>query len=143
MRTPSAPSSVRSAAGRPWAATAAGALGLLGAAGTGLIAAFAILLGGWSADDGTVEWWLYPLLALAGLQAWGAVRLLRRRGWLLLALACLPGLLLAGALVSLHLEYDSALTLLDVLGVLPLAALVLAVTPEVRRWAASGSEAAG
>ena len=80
---------------------------------------------------------------MAGLQAWGAVRLLRRRGWLLLALACLPGLLLAGALVSLHLEYDSGLTLLDVLGVLPLAALVLAVTPAVRRWAASGSEAAG
>ena len=143
MRSPTAPFPARSAAGRPWAATAAGVLGLLGAAGTGLIAALAILLGGWSADDGTVEWWLYPLLALAALQAWGAVRMLRRRGWLPLALACLPGLLLAGALVSLHREYDSGLTLIDVLGALPLAALVLALTPAVRRWATSGDQASG
>ena len=128
---PSAASPVRSSAGRPGLATVAAIAGLLGALATAWIALLAIALGGWSADDGSAEEWLYLVLALAAVQAWAAVRLLRRRGWLPLVLACLPGIVLLGALVL-----DGGFTLLAILAALPVLALVLASTPIVRRWAA-------
>ena len=76
------------------------------------------------------------LPAPAVAQAWGAVRLLRRRGWLLLALGALPGVLPAVALIGVWLEYGEGLPTITALAAIPLLALVLTLLPPVRRWAA-------
>ncbi len=132
MRPPTAPASVRPSADRP-AAVAAGVLGLLGGVATVAFGWLAVALGGLSADDGSVEWWLYPLLVLGAVQVWAAVQLLRRRGRLLLAVAGLLGSLWLVALLA-----DGGLTLPAVLAVLPVIAGLLALTPPVRRWADAG-----
>ena len=77
----------------PALAALAGVLGLLGAAGSGLLCLIVLGLG--RMDDGRWELggWAVVLLVAAMAQAWGAVRLLRHRGWALLALGSIPALL--------------------------------------------------
>ncbi len=113
----------------------AGGLGLVSAAVAALLAFFVLALGGLTADDGSGEWWILALVLAAVAQAWGAVRLLRRRGWRLLALASLPGLLPLAALVVVWMEYQQTLSLLEVVASLPVLTLVLILTAPVRRWA--------
>jgi hypothetical protein len=120
----------------------AGVLGLVAAALAALAAFFVLALGGLAADDGSGVWWFLALLVAAVGQAWGAVRLLRRRGWLLLFLASLPGLLPLAALVVVWLEFRQ-LSLLEAGASIPLLTLVLTVTPTVRRWSAHDRDAAG
>ncbi|MCU1606898.1 MAG: hypothetical protein JWP46_3363 [Modestobacter sp.] len=95
-------------------------------------------LGGLSSDGRDRAWALLPLAA-AVAQVWGGVRLLRRRGWRLLAVACVPATAFVGWLV---LDSASAgqpppggplLVLLT-----PVVALGLAVTPRVRAWVQAG-----
>ncbi len=119
---------------RPALAVSAGVLDLLGALGVGGLALLFIVLGGF-ADTDTVEWWIYPVLLGAVLQGWGAVRLLRRRGWGLLALGALPSLLVVLALVGLWREYHQAPSLPEFAAAASVLAGALALMPPARRWA--------
>jgi len=113
----------------------AGAVGLLAAAaslwwGFILIAYGGLLIGGWAMILSLCE------LAAGVLGVWGAVRLLRRRGWRLLAVASLLGLypFVIGTANALRSGWDG-LDLYQVLAYLPAAALVLVLLPPVRRGA--------
>ena len=101
-----------------------------------LALAFLVLaLGGLSSDGADRAWALLPLAA--GLAAaLGSVRLLRRRGWGALAVACLLAaafvVLLVVQAADLGEDPPVGLSLLMLAG--PVAALGLALTPPVRRW---------
>ena len=126
----------------PGPAVAAGVLGLASAAGTGFLALVVVGMG--RMDDGgwAVGGWALLLLVTAAAQAWGAVRLLRRRGWLLLALSSLPGLLPLGAMVALRQEYQELEpTPMDLVAAVPLLTLLVTLLPSVRRWATTGRPA--
>ena len=119
----------------PALAVAAGVLGLAAAA-VAVFGAFLLMaLGGLQADNGEGRWWALVLLVVGAAQAWAAVRLLRRRGWLPLALASLPGLLPLAGLVVVWLEYRQDPTVLEAVAAIPLLTLVLTLTSPVRRWA--------
>lgn len=119
----------------PGPAVAAAVLGLVTAAVAAVMALGLLGLGALTQDGYAGVLWLVGLLAAAVAQGWGAVRLLRRRGWLLLALGSLPGLLPAVALGGVWLEYREGLTVVGTLAALPVLTLVLTVLPRVRRWA--------
>jgi hypothetical protein len=119
----------------PGPAVAAAVLGLVAAAVAAVVALGLVGLGALTQDGYAAVLWLVGLLAAAVAQGWGAVRLLRRRGWRLLALGSLPGLLPAAALVGVWREYGEGLAVIGTLAALPLLALVLTVLPRVRRWA--------
>ena len=127
--------SVPSGGRPPVPALAAGILGLVAAAVAAFGAFLIIALGGLEAEDGSGRWWALALLAVGIAQAVGAVLLLRRRGWVLLAVASLPGLLPLVALVGVWLEYRQDPSLLEVVAATPLVTLVLTLLPPVRRWA--------
>jgi hypothetical protein len=112
----------------------AGAVGLLAAAASLwwafiLIAYGGLLIGGWATTLSLCE------LAGGVLGVWGAVRLLRRRGWRLLAAASLLGLYpsVIGTANALRFGWDGP-DMYQVLAYLPPAALVLVLLPPVRRW---------
>ena len=137
MTSQPAPASRRSAPG-----VTAGVLGLVSAALSGFTAFLVVALGGLAQDDGSGgRWWFLGVLGAAVAQGWGAVRLLRRRGWLLLALGSLPGLLPLLALFGVWLEYRQDPTLLEVVAAFPLLTIVLTLLPSVRRW--SNGQVAG
>ena len=92
--------------------------------------------GGLTADSGTGALWIVVLGALAVAEGGGAVRLSRRRGWVLLALGSLPGLLPSLVLLVMWTEYRQELSTSDVLAALPVLPLLLVWLPPVRRWAA-------
>jgi len=123
----------------PRAALAAGVLAGLGALVLLYLAFLVLALGGLSADGAERSWALLPLAA-GVVTALGCVRLLRRRGWGALGVACL----LAAAFVALlaaqaaDLGEDPPLGLAAVLLAGPVVALALALTPPVRRWLATG-----
>jgi hypothetical protein len=120
----------------PVPAVAAAVLGLVSAAVAGVMALGLVGLGALTQDGAAAVLWLAGLVLAAVAQAWGAVRLLRRRGWRLLALGSLPGVLPAVALVGVWLEYGEGLAIIGALAALPALALVLTLLPAVRRWAA-------
>lgn len=117
-------------------AVTAGVLGLVSAAVSAVVGLLVFALGGLTEDAGSAgRWWFLGLVAAAVAQAWGAVRLLRRRGWRLLALGSVPGLLPLVAMIAIWLEYRQDPTLLEVLAGLPLVTLLLLLPPSARRWA--------
>jgi hypothetical protein len=120
---------------RPALVLVTGVLGIVSAVVATLVAFLLIALGGLTADDGTGRWWTVGLVLAAAGQGWGAVRLLRRRGWRLLALASLPGMLPLAALVVVWMEYHQDPSLLEAIASIPVLTLVLTLTPPVRRWA--------
>ncbi len=120
---------------RPVLAALTGVLGLAGAAVWAVMALLSLADGALTADSGLGALWVVVLGALAAVQGWGAVRLLRRRGWVLLALGSLPGVLPLLVLLVLWTEYRQELTSLDVLAPLPVLPLLLVLLPPVRRWA--------
>ena len=120
--------------------------GVLGLAGAAVWAGMALLLvaeGALTGDHGADAVWVVALAALGVTQGWGAVRVLRRRGWVLLALGSVPGVLPLMVLGALWTEYRQELTSLDVLAALPVLPLVLVLLPPVRRWARPGPAAHG
>ncbi|MBY3552126.1 hypothetical protein [Modestobacter lapidis] len=106
-----------------------------------LFLAFLIFaLGGLGSDGADREWALLPLAA--GLAAGtGAIRLLRRRGWGVLAVACLLAAAFVALLVARTADVGEdppvGLALLLLAG--PVLALGLVLTPTVRRWLATAS----
>ena len=122
--------------GPPALAVAAGVLGLVGAAVATLMAIALVGLGALTEGEGGAGWWLAGLLVAAVAQAWGALRLLRRSGWVLLAVASVPGLLPAVALFGVWLEYRQDPSIMEALAAVPLVTLLVTVLPPVRRWAA-------
>ena len=116
-------------------AVVTGVLGLAGAAVWAVMALLHIADAGLNGDHGPDMLWVAIVVALAVAQGWGAVRLLRRRGWALLALGSLPGVLPVLVLGVLWTEYRQEMTSLDVLAALPALPLVLVLLPPVRRWA--------
>ena len=123
-------------------AVTAGVLGLLAAAGTGLLALVVQALGrDVGGTDGGAEG--PPLLigAVALLQAAGAVLLLCRRGWLLLAVASLPGTVLLIRLAQQWSEYASPPSVPEYVGAASALVLGLCLSPPVRRWSRPASEA--
>src|SRR3954447_15879409 len=74
----------------PLLATAAGLLGLAGVPPLVMVVISAVTQRE-SGSDAATDWWLYLLLAVPVLEAWGAWWLLTGRSRLLLLLACLPG----------------------------------------------------
>ena len=123
----------------PVLAVTAAVLGLVSAAVAAVMALGLVGLGALTQDGTSAVLWLGGLLAAAVAQGWGAVRLLRRRGWALLALGSLPGLLPAAALIGVWLEYREGLSTIAGLAAVPLLALLATLTPPVRRWAAPPS----
>ena len=126
----------RSASRPPGLVLLTSVLGMAAAAVAALLAFFVVALGGLTADDGSGGWWVLGMVLAAVGQCWGAVCLLRRRGWRLLALASLPGMLPLAALVVVWTEYHQDPSLLEALASIPVLTLVLTLTPPVRRWAA-------
>lgn len=126
----------------PVLALAVGVLGLVGAALTAVMSFLVATLGGLD-GDGRGEWWVLALVAASVAQAWGAVRLLRRRGWLLLALASLPGMLPLLALAGLWSEYRQTPSPLELVAAAPVLTLALTLLPPVRSWATARSLPAG
>ena len=66
-----------------------------------------------------------------------------RRGWLLLALASLPGTLALGWLVRQWMAYPSRPSVAEFVGAASALVLVLCLTPPVRRWSRRRPAAAG
>ena len=120
---------------RPVLAGITGVLGLVGAAVWAVMAFTVVVDGALNGTHGVDDVSVLVLLVLAVVQGWGAVRLLRRRGWGLLALGSAPGLLPLLVLLVLWTEYRQELTPVDVLAPLPVLPLVLLLLPPVRRWA--------
>jgi hypothetical protein len=126
----------------PVLVVAAAVLGCVAAATAGVMALGLVGLGGLTEGGAQAVLWLAALSLAAVAQGWGVVRLLRRRGWLLLALASLPGLLPAVALVAVWIEYREGLPAIVGLAAVPLLALCCTLTPAVRRWAGGRAAAA-
>ena len=125
----------------PALAIAAAVLGLVSAATAGLMALALVGLGALTQEPGAAGWLAGLLLGAVG-QGWGAVRVLRRRGWLLLALGSLPGLLPAIGFIGVWLEYREGLSTIVGLAAVPLVALLCTLTPAVRHWAGGRPPAA-
>lgn len=136
MTPPAAPPRhTRPVGSAPRAALAAAVLAGLGALVLLYLAFLVFALGGLSSDGEDRAWALLPLAAGLAAAA-GAVRLLRRRGAGLLAVAAV----LAAAFVALlvaqaaDLGEDPPVGLALLLLAGPVAALALALTAPVRRW---------
>jgi hypothetical protein len=119
----------------PAPAVLAAVLGLAGAAASGLMAGALVGLGALGGDEGGAGWWLAALVGATVVQVWGAVRLLLGRGWVLLAVGSLPGLLPGVALIGVWLEYRQGVGPLELLAVVPVVTFLLTLSRPVRRWA--------
>jgi hypothetical protein len=118
----------------PAAAVGAAVLAVVGALPVLYLALLIWALGGLSSDGRGRAWALLPLAA-AVAQVWGGVRLLRRRGWRLLAVACGPATAFVGWLVLASASAGQPPPVGPLLVLLtPVVALGLAVTPRVRAW---------
>jgi hypothetical protein len=122
----------------PPAAIAAAVIALIGALVLLFLAFLVLALGGLDSDGAGRLWALLPLAA-GGAAAVGGLRLLRRRGWRLLAAATGLAAVFAAVLVArsadLGEEVPVGMVLLLLAG--PVVALALALTPAVRRWLAA------
>ena len=126
----------------PAPAVLAGVLGLVGASASALMSTALVGLGAMGGDGGEAGWWLAALVGATVAQAWGAVRLLRGRGWVLLAVGSLPGLLPGVALVGVWLEYRQGIGPLELLAAVPVVTFLLVLSPPVRHWATGHGTAA-
>lgn len=129
------------AAPAPAVVVGAAILAFVGALPMLYLALIIYALAGEGSSDGTGGgnrlWALLPLVA-AVAQVWGGVRLLRGRGWRLLAVACLPATAFVGWLVvqSTAAGEPPPLGLLLMVLISPVVALGLTLTPRVRHWSA-------
>jgi hypothetical protein len=112
-------------------------IALIGALVLLFLAFLVLALGGLDSDGAGRLWALLPLAAGVAA-AVGGLRLLRRRGWRLLAaatgLAAVFAAVLGARSAELGEEAPVGMILLLLAG--PLLALVLSLTPKVRRWLA-------
>jgi hypothetical protein len=134
----SAPS-LRSRPRRPDTAlgVTAAVVGLLTAPVVALLGVAAFALQAWSYEEGgmlgsSLERWGLVFGAVALVQASGAVLLLCRRGWSVLAIGHLSA---AVAVLVFLVAHDGINSMVTLLAVACAAALVLTVSPPVRRWA--------
>jgi hypothetical protein len=123
----------------PGPALAAGVLALLAAAALALLVLVLLGLARWGGD--AIAAWLFGLLPVPPLQFVAAILLLRRRGWLPLALTSLPGVALSGYLLLWFLPTGDTHLEPLLLGcvVLPPVVLVLTLLPATRTWASGAS----
>jgi hypothetical protein len=123
----------------PPAATAAAVLGIVAALPLLLTLLGLVLMTG---DEHPVAptTWLWLLVAVP--QPAGAVLLLRRRGWRVLALGCLPGLLLFAPPVAQAGSHGALAAPLPLAGlVLQAVTLGLTLQRDVRRWTGARTRA--
>jgi hypothetical protein len=135
----------RPATRTPVAVVAAAAFAFVGVLPLLYLALVIWALGGLDADSvGDRAWALVPLAAAVG-QVVGGVRLLRRRGWRLLAVSCLPATAFVGWLAAQAVAGGDPISLVSLVLLLgsPVVALVLVLLPQVRHWAGARPGAGG
>jgi hypothetical protein len=128
----------RVAAGIPALSALAALLAIAGAPPTVMVVVSAVTRHG-------SAWWLYALLVIPVLEAWGAWWLLTARGWLLLVLSCVPGAILFGYVAWARFAgpVDLRPGWMSLALVCPVLALLLGALPTTRRWVSARREFVG